>query len=115
MTQRSGAPVPHTNGSERLKRFAENTIIGQKTTRQMTIAPDFREFAASLNARDVRYLIVGGYAVAFHGHPRYTKDLDVWIDRSPSNVERLLVALSDFGFASQGLSLRNAAPAHRHT
>lgn len=38
----------------------------------MTIASDFREFAACANARDVRYLIVGGYAVAFHGHPRYT-------------------------------------------
>ena len=43
----------------------------------MTIAPDFREFAACLNAHEVHYLIVGGYAVAFHGHPRYTNDLDV--------------------------------------
>ena len=41
--------------------------------------PDFREFIALLNANSVRYLVVGGYAVAFHGHPRYTKDLDVWI------------------------------------
>jgi hypothetical protein len=69
----------------------------------MTIAPDFKEFVACLNAREVRYLIVGGYAVAFHGHPRYTKDFDVWIERRRDNVERLLVALDDFGFGSVGL------------
>lgn len=80
-----------------------NTTTGQITTPQMTIAPDFREFVACLNAREVRYLIVGGYAVAFHGHPRYTKDFDVWIERTPENVERLLAALDDFGFGSVGL------------
>jgi predicted nucleotidyltransferase len=69
----------------------------------MTIAPDFREFAACLNAHEVRYLIVGGYAVAFHGHPRYTKDLDVWIERSSKNARRLMRALEDFGFGSVGL------------
>ena len=72
-------------------------------TRKMTIAPDFREFAACLNAREVHYLIVGGYAVAFHGHPRYTKDFDVWIERSRDNIQRLLAALEDFGFGSVGL------------
>jgi hypothetical protein len=43
---------------------------------------DFREFIQSLNANKVRYLVVGGYAVALHGYPRYTKDLDVWIERN---------------------------------
>ena len=70
----------------------------------MVLSPDFKEFAASLNAREVHYLIVGGYAVAFHGHPRYTKDLDVWIDRNSTNAERLLLALGDFGFGSVGLT-----------
>ena len=69
----------------------------------MTIAPDFREFAACLNAYEVRYLIVEGYAVAFHGHPRYTKDLGVWIERTSENVRRFLQALEDFGFGSVGL------------
>ena len=69
----------------------------------MTIAPDFREFAACVNAHEVRYLIVGGYAVAFHGHPRYTKDLDVWIERTLENAQRLLRGLGDFGFGSAGL------------
>lgn len=73
----------------------------------MTIAPDFREFAACLNAHEVRYLIVGGYAVAFHGHPRYTKDLDVWIERTRENVERLLRGLDDFGFGEVGLKERD--------
>jgi hypothetical protein len=44
------------------------------------LSRDFREFLESLNANSVRYLVVGGYAVALHGYPRYTKDLDVWIE-----------------------------------
>jgi predicted nucleotidyltransferase len=65
---------------------------------------DFKEFVQSLNDNQVRYLIVGGYAVAVHGHPRYTKDLDVWVERSPSNAERLIRALDQFGFGSLGLT-----------
>jgi len=59
---------------------------------------DFREFLESLNLRNVRYLLIGGYAVALHGHPRYTKDIDIWIERSDVNVANLLLALHDFGF-----------------
>ena len=69
----------------------------------MQLGPDLRAFLACLNAEDVRYLVVGGYAVAAHGHPRYTKDLDVWLDASPANAERLLTALTRFGFAGLGL------------
>jgi hypothetical protein len=69
----------------------------------MILSPDFREFIQSLNANRVRFLIVGGYAVALHGHPRYTKDLDIWIERSPENAERLVEALRQFGFGSLGL------------
>jgi hypothetical protein len=65
---------------------------------------DFKEFIESLNANKVRYLIVGGYAVAFHGHPRYTKDLDVWVDRTPQNAARVMRALAQFGFGSLDLS-----------
>ncbi len=60
----------------------------------MKISPDFREFVACANSRDVRFFIVGGYAVAYHGHPRYTKDLDVWIQSTVENANRLLDALS---------------------
>ena len=65
--------------------------------------PDFSAFIALLNANGVRYLVVGGYAVAFHGHPRYTKDLDVWIEPSLENAERTVRALEQFGFGEAGL------------
>jgi len=61
---------------------------------------DFREFVQSLNAHKVRYLVVGGYAVAFHGHPRYTKDIDIWIEGTPENAQQILCALDEFGFGS---------------
>ena len=64
---------------------------------------DFREFVQSLNAKGVRYLVIGGYAMAAHGHPRYTKDIDVWVEISPGNAERMVEALRLFGFESLGL------------
>lgn len=54
----------------------------------------------SLNDNNVRYLVIGGYALAFHGHPRYTKDLDIWIDLDEGNADKVVRALDDFGFAS---------------
>jgi len=64
---------------------------------------DFREFITSLNDNDVRYLVIGGYAVALHGHPRYTKDIDIWIEMSSENAARMVKALEQFGFGSLGL------------
>lgn len=66
----------------------------------MKLSRDFREFIASLNAHDVRYLVVGGYAVALHGYPRFTKDLDVWLWLEAENAAKAVQALADFGFAS---------------
>ena len=65
---------------------------------------DFKEFLNALNAREVRYLVIGGYAVAFHGFPRYTKDIDLWIDPAKGNIHSLLQALDDFGFGSLGIT-----------
>ncbi len=65
---------------------------------------DFKEFAESLAAQGVEYLLVGGYALAAHGHPRYTGDIDFWIGPDPTNIERLLLALRQFGFGSLGLT-----------
>ena len=62
--------------------------------------PDFKGFVQSLNDNQVRYLVVGGYAVAFHGYPRYTKDLDIWIEISQDNAARIVKALEQFGFSS---------------
>ncbi len=66
---------------------------------------DFKQFIRSLNDNQVRYLVIGGYAVALHGHPRYTKDLDIWIERSQQNAERIVTALEQFGFGSLGLKV----------
>jgi len=65
---------------------------------------DFREFAELLNANAVEYLVVGGYALAAHGHPRYTGDIDFWVSHDAANIERLLKVLQAFGFSSLGLT-----------
>jgi hypothetical protein len=65
---------------------------------------DFIEFIECCARHEVRFLDVGGYALAAHGHPRATKDLDVWIMIDPANAERLTHALEDFGMGSIGLS-----------
>lgn len=64
---------------------------------------DFKEFIESLSKKDVRYLIIGGYVIAFHGHPCYTKDMDVWIGMSLKNAANIVKALAAFGFESLGL------------
>lgn len=61
---------------------------------------DLREFIALLNSHHVEYVIVGGHAVAFHGHPRFTGDIDFFIRVTPPNVERLLTVLRAFGFGT---------------
>jgi hypothetical protein len=65
---------------------------------------DFRDLIAALNTRAVEFVIIGAFALAFHGRPRATGDLDVWIRPTPENAKRLLYALKDFGFGSVGLS-----------
>lgn len=67
------------------------------------LSKDFKEFIELLNEHNVKYLLVGGYAVAFHGHPRYTKDLDVWIELSPENADKVIKSLEKFGFGLLGL------------
>jgi predicted nucleotidyltransferase len=64
---------------------------------------DFKEFVQSLNDNQVRYLVIGGYAVAFHGHPRYTKDMEIWLAMIPENASRMIEALEQFGFGTLGL------------
>ncbi|MDP2981830.1 MAG: hypothetical protein Q8O92_00685 [Candidatus Latescibacter sp.] len=65
---------------------------------------DFKEFIQLLNENRVEYLVVGGYAVGFHGHPRYTKDLDIWIKISQDNARKVLFVIGQFGFGSLGLT-----------
>ena len=63
----------------------------------MKINSDFKDLLRSFNVAGVRYLIVGGYAVMVHTEPRYTKDLDVWIEPTESNAEALFAGLDKFG------------------
>ncbi|MEQ1892543.1 MAG: hypothetical protein ABL998_08390 [Planctomycetota bacterium] len=60
-----------------------------------------------MNAADVRYFLVGGYAVAFHARPRYTKYLNLWIEPTLANAERAWRALAAFGAPLQGLRLED--------
>ncbi|MEI6565022.1 MAG: nucleotidyl transferase AbiEii/AbiGii toxin family protein [bacterium] len=71
----------------------------------MEIQPDFRDLLKLFNDHEVEFLVVGGYALAFHGAPRFTGDLDLFIRPSPSNARRVLDALNDFGFSFPNITL----------
>ena len=68
---------------------------------------DFKELLSAFNARQVRYLIVGGYAVSFHGQPRATKDLDIFIGADAENSKAVYAALALFGAPVEGLSAKD--------
>ena len=70
----------------------------------MKVHRDFKDFISLMNANGVEYVIVGSFALSFHGHPRATGDMDVWIRRSPENASRILKALDEFGFGSLGVT-----------
>ncbi len=65
---------------------------------------DFEDLLSCLLAADVRFLLVGGYALAFHGHPRATKDMDVWVNPAADNAQRVLRALAAFGATTSDLT-----------
>ena len=69
----------------------------------MKINSDFKDLLQSFNASGVRYLIVGGYAVMVHTEPRYTKDLDVWIEPTESNARLMIAALAEFGAPTENI------------
>ncbi len=70
----------------------------------MKIQPDFKKLFALLNAHNVNYVIVGAYALAFHGAPRFTGDIDILVKPNPENAESILAALKEFGFGSLNLN-----------
>lgn len=72
----------------------------------MELQPEWNEFLRLLKHHGVRFVMVGGLAVAFHGHERYTKDLDVLVDPSEANARRLGKALVEFGFVATGRAWR---------
>ena len=70
----------------------------------MEVQPDFRDLLALLNEHKVEYLIVGGYALAFHGAPRFTGDIDIFVRPDSENADRVLDALAAFGFRFPNLT-----------
>lgn len=69
----------------------------------MEVQPDFRELLALFNERKVEYIVVGAYALAYHGAPRFTGDIDIYVRPAPENAPRIIDALNAFGFGSLGL------------
>ena len=89
----------------------------------MSVNPDFRDLFAALNEAEAEFLIVGGYALAVHGVPRFTKDLDVWVRADEANANRVWHALDSFGapfgdlrvedLASPGIVFQMGVPPNR--
>jgi len=73
----------------------------------MELDKDFKEFIELLNEHKVDYLVIGGYAVNYHGYPRYTKDIDFWLWMTESNIEKLIRAIKDFGFGALSLEIED--------
>jgi hypothetical protein len=71
---------------------------------KLELTKDFRDFIELLNAKNVKYVLLGGYAMAWHGHPRNTGDIDFFIARSENNAHALVEVLNDFGMGSLGLT-----------
>jgi len=71
----------------------------------LKLAPDFKEFLKLINSKNVEYLLIGGYAVGYHGYPRATNDLDIWIAIHPDNAKKMLDTLIEFGFDGPELSV----------
>ena len=70
---------------------------------ELEIQPEFKELLELFTRQEVEFFIVGGYALAFHGHPRMTGDIDILVGTEPENSRKVLAALKEFGFGSLGL------------
>jgi predicted nucleotidyltransferase len=69
------------------------------------LPPDFKEFLKLLSAHQIKYLLIGGYAVGYYGYPRATADMDIWIAMNPQNAGEVVIALKEFGFNTPDLSV----------
>jgi len=71
---------------------------------EIVLHPDFKDFLKLLNDRNIKYLLIGGYAVGYHGYPRATNDMDIWIAIDPETAELMVNVLKEFGFDTPQLS-----------
>lgn len=76
----------------------------------INLPPDFNEFLRLLHKQGVEYLLIGGYAVSYHGYPRATLDIDIWVDDKSENAWRVVTALKEFGFDVPDLSVELFMP-----
>jgi len=97
--------VPTRNARQRnVLRFSWNC---ETAATLMPLSSDLRELLALLNSNGVEFLVVGAFAVSYHGYPRYTADLDIFVRPTAENATRVLKALSDFGFHSLGITVED--------
>ena len=68
----------------------------------MQLPPDYKEFLKRLRSAGVEFLVVGGYAVGYHGYPRTTADIDIWIAVNPQTTEQMIQVLNEFGYGPAG-------------
>jgi hypothetical protein len=73
----------------------------------MEVQTDFKELLELFNGHKVEYIVIGAYALAYHGVPRFTGDIDLLVHPSPKNAQKILSALADFGFGFQNLSVED--------
>ena len=73
----------------------------------MILPQDFREFISLLNQNNIEYLVIGGYAVSYYGYPRYTGDMDIWINKTDENALKMVAVIKSFGFDTSALSINN--------
>jgi len=73
----------------------------------MEVQKDFKRLLELFNGHKVEYMIVGAYALAYHGVPRFTGDIDIYVHLSPENAQKILSALADFGFGSLNLTIND--------
>ena len=100
MTAPTGCQRPQQSVSMLLNFFAHNIPI-----MKINFPQEFREFVELLEKNNVAYIIVGGYAVGYHGHPRFTGDLDIWLKIDKANAAKMIAVIDQFGFSSLGLTV----------
>ena len=77
--------------------IVQNLACGQGINMSNIFNDDFRDFIDELNKADVRYILVGGFSVILHGYSRTTGDMDIWVDRTTGNYQRIKIAFNNFG------------------
>lgn len=104
----SNASTTRTTRATGTRAQVPNAYIMSSSSAESTMAPelpeDFREFLNLLRSHGVEYLLIGGYAVGYHGFPRATGDMDIWIALNPANAERIVDTLREFGFDTPQLA-----------